>query len=144
VPFRWAGLSPTDRTLLEVYVERMARKPDAIHTHVAVGTIPVYHEDGDDPVIRAQLEACWPRRIDAVLRWGRKYQLVECKPDANHYVLGQLLCYVYWWLEHCHDLPEPQAVLVTDRCDPDVKPVVEALGVRVVEVGDISDRVNLA
>lgn len=134
VPFRWAGLSRRDKDLLGAFLESLDRRPDEFHTHVPVGRLPAVDDAAGDAFTRKQIESLWPRRIDAMMRFGREWWLVECKPDANHYVLGQLLCYWYWLRRDCPTINCRRLVLVTDTCDPEVLPVLERCGVSVVEL----------
>lgn len=134
IPFRWLGLSGRDRTLLLRFVGALAVGPDELHTHVPVGRFPVVDDSELDSFTRKQIEDLWPRRIDAMLRFGRAWWIVECKPDANHYVLGQVLCYAYWLHRDCPWVECTRVIVATDRCDPEVKPVLELCGVSVVEL----------
>jgi len=134
-PFRWMGLSKRDRGLLLRFLAVLKVGPDELHTHVPVGRLPAVDDSELDAFTRKQIESLWPRRIDAMLRFGREWWLVECKPDANHYVLGQLLCYYYWLCRDCPQISCRRLVLVTDVCDPEVLPVLERCGVTVLEVG---------
>ncbi|KKN09938.1 hypothetical protein LCGC14_1041510 [marine sediment metagenome] len=143
VPFRWAGLSSNDAELLERFLRTMPRPPDELHTHVPVGRLPVVHEDQDDPDTAKLLATLWPRRIDVMARWGDDWYLIECKPDAAHYVVGQVLCYYFWLLRERPDLASPTPVVLTDKADEDVLPVLEALGIVVVELGPRGSGVEL-
>lgn len=134
VPFRWAGLSSRDRSLLSGFLAALDVEPDELHTHVPVGRLPAVDDAEADAFTRKQVESLWPRRIDAMLRFGAVWWLVECKPDANHYVLGQVLCYWYWLSRDCPAIDCRRVVLVTDTCDPEVLPVLERCGVSVVEL----------
>jgi len=143
VPFRWKGLSANDAELLAGFLEVMPSSPDELHTHVPVGLVPVTHDDMDDADTAELMAVLWPRRVDAACRWGDEWYLIECKPDAAHYVVGQMLCYYFWWVRERPDLPAPTLVLVTDKCDDDVLPVLESLGIVVVELGRRRERVEV-
>lgn len=135
-PRRWLGLAYRDRRLLELFVGGLGVVPDELHTHVPVGTQRVLPGLPLGDEAQRIVQGCWPRRIDAVMRFGVEWWLVECKPDANHYCLGQVLCYVFWWQRDCPGRDLSQVLVVTDVCDRDVLPVFDACGVSVVEVGD--------
>lgn len=143
VPFRWAGLSANDLSLLQRFLAAMPTPPDELHTHIPVGRLPVTHEDVDDEETAKLLAALWPRRVDAACRWGDDWYLIECKPDAAHYVVGQVLCYFFWWVRERPDLPPPVPVVVTDRADEDVLPVLDGLGIVVVELGGLDGAVKV-
>lgn len=133
VPLRWAGLVAADRGLLQRFLSRLGRAPDELHTHVPVGRAP-WPASGVDDFARRQIESCWARRIDALLRFGSEWWLVECKPSATHHVLGQVLCYVYWLTRDRPDLELARVLVVTDWADPELLPVLGCCGVGCVEV----------
>lgn len=143
VPFRWSGLSANDAALLERFLELMPRPPDELHTHIPVGRLPYAHEDEDDPDTAKLLRTLWPRRIDAMCRWGEDWYLIECKPDAAHFVVGQVLCYFHWLLRERPDLAVPVPLVLTDTADADVLPVLEALGITVLELDRLGGGVEL-
>lgn len=134
-PRSFAGLAPRDRGLLATFLEGLGRDPDELHTNVRIGRVPVLEADVDTERNRKMIASLWPRRVDAALKFGRRWWLVELKPDANHYVVGQILCYVYWWARDCPACRLDRVVLVTDVCDADVRPVLSVLGIDVVELG---------
>lgn len=134
-PRSWAGLAGNDAELLGVFLDQVGADPLELHTGVPVGRVPTIADSETSERDRKMIAACWPRRIDACVRWPEGWWIVECKPDANHYAIGQLLCYYFWW---CRDVVEDapvRTVIVTDVCDPDVKPVAECLGLVIAEVG---------
>lgn len=134
-PQGWVGLSWRDHRLLERFVELLRVRPVELHTNVRVGRVPVLEAGCDTECNRRIVSALWPRRVDAAMRFGNGWWLVECKPDANHYVLGQLLCYAFWWSRDVPGCELDNVVLVTDACDPDVLPVLCECGIEVLELG---------
>ena len=133
-PRGWLGLSHRDCRLLQDWLITLEPQPDELHTHVPVGSIPTLEPLHDSEFNRKQLESLWPRRIDAVLRLGDVWWIVECKPDANHYVLGQVVCYRFWWQRDAVECPLGRCLVITDRCDEDVLPVLEENQIDVVEL----------
>lgn len=88
-----------------------------------------------DAVGHKLMTSLWPRRIDAALRFGEAWWIVECKVNCAHYVLGQCLCYAYWWMRDLAELALERVVVVTDECHDDVACVLQASGIDVVELG---------
>jgi hypothetical protein len=133
-PETWTGLSAGDHDLLVRYLGKLGVEPDELHTHVPVGMPDDLAEDQLEGVSKRLYSQLWPRRIDAVLRFGDKWWLVECKVNAAHYVLGQCLCYAMWWFRECQPLELDRIVVVTNVCDTGVAMVLSACGIDVVEL----------
>lgn len=133
-PVTWVGLSPGDHGLLVRFMRELGVVPAELHTHVPVGLGDVELPDPSDGVGHRCMTALWPRRVDAALRFGQSWWLIECKIGCAHYVLGQCLCYAYWWLRDCPECALERVIVVTDCCHDDVKCVLCACGVDVVEL----------
>ncbi len=133
-PRGWYGLSIGDADRLERFIAGLDVIPSALHTHVPVGRIEGFDDLGREDPMRRVMLGRWPYRIDAVLIFGHDHWIIECKECLTHQVLGQVLCYCYWW---CRDVVEREmtrAVIVVDHVDEDVRPVSRYLGADVVEV----------
>ena len=133
-PRGWLGLSAGDRDLLVPFLAGLDPQPDELHTHVPVGSCPRLRPEHDTRQWQDLVRGVYPRRVDAALRFGRGWWLVEAKVDANHYVIGQVLCYAFWWREQLGGKPLSEVVVVTDQVDPDTRRVMLAAGIRVVEI----------
>lgn len=134
-PRSWLGLSEGDRRLLVRYFQLSAVQPDEFHTHVPVGQVPRLRSEHRTERNRRLVGGCYPRRVDAAMRFGRWWHLVEAKVDANHYVIGQVLCYAFWWRKNRADLPLGRVVVLSDVVESDIRAVMVANGIVVVEVG---------
>lgn len=140
-PRGWLGLSQADHRLLQAFISRLESQSIELHTHVPIGWDGWTGRPGEESVMESVLDGSLPRRVDAALRVGKVWWLVECKPYARHYVLGQVLCYAYWWWRQLGHLPLARVIVVTDECDEGIRPVLEAAGVLVVElVEDLGGR----
>lgn len=133
-PRSWQGLSEFDRALLVRFLGELGVEPDELHTGVPVGTRPVVDVDEDDEKMQATIAGLYPRRVDAALRFGSGWWLVECKRDAQHYVLGQVLAYTFWWQRDLTHLRLDRVIVVTDRADRDLVPILVGMGISVIEV----------
>lgn len=133
-PETWVGLSAGDHGLLVAFLDQLAIVPDELHTHVAVGLGDVELPSPSDSVGHRLMTSLWPRRIDAALRFGEVWWIIECKIGCAHYVLGQCLCYAFWWMRDCPECPLVRVVVVTDCCHDDVKCVLCASGIDVLEI----------
>jgi hypothetical protein len=135
----WSGLSPFDLRLLEAFLERLEVLPDEIHTHIPIGiSEKMDPAAGTDPSA-AWFRKMWARRIDCALRFGDEWWLIEAKKASAHYVVGQCLCYAYWWFRDCPECELTRVIVVTDRCCSDVRCVLEFCGIDVVELDSESN-----
>ena len=139
LPFvrRYPGLSPDDDKLLRSWLGSLAKLPDELHTHVPVGNLPQLLGDLNTAANRAQVEASYPRRIDCACLFGGRWTIVECKPEADHHALGQVLCYRWWWERDCPELVVDRSLVVTDVCVADCAGPYNAFGVMVHQCGDV-------
>lgn len=123
--------------LFSTWLARGDIKPVAIHTHVPIGAFPVEVSDAADDFTLRQVNALFPRRIDVALVVGNGWWIVECKPDADHHALGQVLAYRHWWREQLPDKRLDRCVVLTDKCQTDCKSVFAAHEVGVIELGQV-------
>ena len=134
-PRGWAGLSRRDRELLRVWLGRRGSALAELHTGVPVGRVPKLQVEHDTEANRKLVQGVYPRRVDAAVLEGGLWSIVECKPAANHYAVGQVLCYAYWWRVSLVNRPLARSIIVTDEADPDIRPVAAASEIELVELG---------
>jgi len=139
VPMRWEGVAADDSRLLEVWLGRLPVAPDELHTSVPVGMSDLGLDDYDVEWQRRFVAGAYPRRIDAIVRFGHDWWLIECKPAADHYCLGQILAYAYWWECVVAGGELADVVVLTDEVAGDCMPVFAAFGVTVIELGRVLD-----
>lgn len=139
VPLRWEGLSPDDRELLRIWLSLLPAEPDELHTSVPVGLNDLGLDDYDVEWQRRFVAGAYPRRIDAMVRFGADWWLIECKPAADHYCLGQILAYAWWWESVVAGGELADVVVLTDQAAGDCMPVFFAFGVTVIELGPVLD-----
>lgn len=132
--YRWVGLSANDSAVLSSFLKQLAVEPDELHTCVPVGgliTIPAGYES---PSMERMVQHLYPRRVDAALRFGTSWWILECKPASRMAGLGQLLSYFYWWCRDCGHCRVERLVLVCEDCDDDEAAAYMAAGVDVAVV----------
>lgn len=136
-PRHWRGLAGDDAALLATWIERLEEKPDELHTGIAVGPLPEIPAEIRTPrLAKVQLgTSSW--RVDAAVRFGAKWWLIECKPDAGHHALGQLLFYRWWWNQQPGYPVVERLVILTDECDADMIPVFETYGIEAIQLGEV-------
>lgn len=136
-PIHWRGLSGDDAALLATWIERLDLKPDELHTGIPVGRLPAIPAELDTPMLRKVQAGTSNWRVDAAVRFGDRWLVIECKPDAGHYALGQLVFYRYWW-QLQDGYPSIDAwVILTDECDADVLPVAGSCDIGVIQLGEV-------
>lgn len=134
VPYRWAGLAPLDHAVLVRFMGELGLVPDEFHTNVPVGGSVEPLPADYFARIGKMVAALYPRRIDAALRWGTSWWLVECKPDSAMHGLGQCLGYYFWWHRDVPAQPVSRVILACGSATPDEVAVYAACGVDVAVV----------
>jgi len=72
------------------------------------------------------------KRIDVVALVDGRYWIIEVKPIAMHFAIGQVLAYESLFITEYEQALETWPVIVCDTVDEDVIPLCESLGVVVV------------
>lgn len=133
----WRGLSGDDASLLATWIAGTEPKPDELHTGVPVGRLPAIPPELNTVRTRAIQAGTSSWRVDAAVRFGADWWAIECKPDAGHYALGQLVFYRHWWPQTTGYPAIARWVILTDECDADLLPVAESQGLEVIQLGEV-------
>ncbi|MBA7475202.1 hypothetical protein ES707_10568 [subsurface metagenome] len=89
--------------------------------------------DWEDDSVNARIAAGLTRkRIDVVALVDGRYWVIEVKPLAMHFAIGQVLVYESLFVKEYNPPMETWPVIICDRVDEDVIPECERLGVVVV------------
>lgn len=136
-PRHWRGLAGDDAALLATWIAGLKVKPDELHTGIAVGRLPEIPAEILKPMLAKVQAGTSSWRVDAVARFGAEWWLIECKPDAGHQALGQLIFYRWWWLEQGDYPIIERTVVLTDECDRDMLPVFETYRIEVIQLGEV-------
>jgi len=136
-PRHWRGLAGDDAALLATWLAGLDVKPDELHTGIAVGRLPEIPPDLDTARLRAVQVGTSSWRVDAACRFGEQWRLIECKPDAGHQALGQLIFYRWWWQQQPGYPIIERSVVLTDVCDRDMIPVFETYRIEVIQLGEV-------
>jgi len=132
--YRWEGLSLGDSAVLSSFLAALVVRPDELHTHIPVGGVIEIPEEIISESMTRMVEHLYPRRVDAALRFGSSWWILELKPSSRMAGLGQLLSYYYWWCRDCGTCRVDRLVLVCEDCDGDEVQAYEAAGVDVAVV----------
>ena len=136
-PRWWRGLSGDDAVLLAVWLDGLERLPDELHTDVPVGVELPASLGWEPGWVRRMAERNLARRIDAIVRFGFEWWLLECKPGCDHYCLGQVLGYAFWWESVVRGGELSRVAVVTDRAEDGMVGLYLAYGVEIFEVGEV-------
>lgn len=132
--YRWDGLSLNDCAILASFLAGLGVMPDELHTHIPVGGVVEIPEEISSSHVSVMVNHLYPRRVDAALRFGEEWWILECKPSSRMAGLGQLLSYYYWWCRDCGHCRVSRLVLVCEDCDVDEVEAYAAAGVDVAVV----------
>lgn len=132
--FRWEGLSAGDVATLARFLEALEHSPDELHTHIPVGGVVRVPADCATDGMQRMADWLYPRRVDAALRFGDAWWIVECKTSRGLAGLGQLMGYYYWWCRDCPECEVTRLVLACQGCDEDEAEAYAAAGVDVAVV----------
>lgn len=133
-PRHWHGLTGVDRGLLAVWVSDRMSEVAELYTDVPCGVVPCLDGAVGDPFLREQVRANHPLRIDAVAYWRGAWWVMECKPDAGHLALGQVLTYGVYAGFADEKLNGARLAVITDEAAPFAGPVYDRYGVELFEV----------
>lgn len=131
----WYGLSQSDRARLVEFLRGHGAAVKEVHTHVAVGRVPVCPDEFVGTEYARVLRGRWPWRIDAALKVGAAWWIVECKGECTHHVIGQLYAYRYLWVRDLKGHYLMRSVIACDSADPEMVEVAGSLGIDVILVG---------
>lgn len=132
--FRWSGLSLGDCALLASFLRSLGVEADELHTHIPVGGVVAIPAGIPTAYMTKMVNDLYPRRVDAAVRFGSEWWILECKPSSRMAGLGQLLSYYYWWCRDCGHCPVSRLVLVCEDYDEDEAEAYLASGVDVAVV----------
>lgn len=134
----YPGLSGCDDRILRRYLVTCAPPDAELYTGVPVGPLPDCHDVAPDGWLLEHLRSNWPWRLDAMLRVGGRWRILECKPSASHSAVGQVLFYRYW-LERTPGFGSVGSTSVlTDESSDAVVEFGASLDVEVVRLGAFS------
>jgi hypothetical protein len=133
---KYPGMAPREVLIWRKWLE--AHQAEYIdwqyNVHVGAGVDPgaQYPE-----VYRQQYIFNTQPRMDAVAFQGIQPFIFEVKDRAGGSSMSQLLTYLHLWPETFKGTPTPKLVLVTNRVAPHMPMVLDKLGIRLDQVGDV-------
>jgi len=125
---RFPGLLPREIIILRNWLKLQESKYDRFDYNVRVGQGmdpgPSFSDEvRQDAILNTQ------KRIDAVGYRGLHVTLIEVKDRAGFSAVGQLVGYRELWQQEHRDGPPPQLLLISNRVQPDLLPVLKASGI---------------
>jgi len=134
VAAKYPHMMPEDTVIWRRFVENGLYLPDLVWYDVRVGHA-VEVASGQPEWMKKFSEYTTRKRIDIVGRKGLDYWIIEAKPRAGVVALGQAVFYSLAFLKEYDHAAAVIPAVITDVCDEDVRPVFDAAGVLVFEVG---------
>lgn len=125
---------PKDRRIWTAFLEAgvVDIKEVWYDVHVGQGVLlPV----GTSDLLQRIRDGITRKRIDVVCHVGNRYWVVEVKPRADMYALGQVLTYVRLFMSEFGMVDETIAVIICSEVDEDVMYLFEEFGVVVWKPG---------
>lgn len=120
-----------DTVVWTKFLEVWAKDVSELWYDVHVGT-PMSLPGGEDGRLQKVADGVSKKRIDVVCRVKAGFWVVEVKPYANMYALGQVLSYRKLFIEEYNVALETTPVIVASGCDPDLANQVDDFGVLVI------------
>lgn len=134
--YKYPGMAPREVLIWRKWLEaHQGEYTDwAYNVHVGNGVDPgaQYPE-----VYRKQYIFNTQPRMDAVAYQGIQPYIFEVKDRAGGSSMSQLLTYLHLWAITFPAVPAPKIVLVTNRISPNMVMVLDKVGIRLDQVGDV-------
>ncbi len=108
--------------------------PDRVYYDVRVGR-GVEPPEGSPEWLKKYAKINYTKRIDVIGSTIDRWWIIECKPGASYWALGQVIFYSWAFKNEIADDKEIIPVVITDVVDEDLRPLFDLAGVLVFEVG---------
>jgi hypothetical protein len=125
---------PKDRRIWTRFLESGIVIIDEVWYDIHVGRGVDIPETANE-MTRAIRDAITRKRIDVVARIGEEYWVIEVKPRADMYALGQVQTYVRLFTAEFRVFQQTQPVIICDEVDEDVVYLFEEFDVKVFQTG---------
>ena len=131
---RYPHMMPEDAKIWTKFLIHGQFMPDHVFydVHVGRGLEP---PEGSPEWLRKYAKINYTKRIDVVGRSVGRWWVIECKPGASYWALGQVIFYSWAFGNEIRDDKEIIPVVITDVVDEDLRPLFDLAGVLVLEVG---------
>jgi len=134
---KYPHMMPNDIAIWERFLVSEHNTFDSFSYDVHVGTGRGYSDfDPEWKITLAKALTCF--RIDAVGYHENIATIIEVKPFASLSALGQIIAYSNLWQINFPDKPVEALLIVTDSTSNDVKTVLKANSILLIEVGPSS------
>jgi|SRR5215469_7892423 len=126
---KFPGMLPREVLIFKNWLVAHESEFDSFDYNVRIGS-------GHDPgpawpdYVRQQAIANTQLRIDAVAHKNGAVSIIEVKDRAGASAVGQLVTYDAVWQEGTAGLPAPNLILVTNRVQPNILPLIKKANIR--------------
>jgi hypothetical protein len=126
---RWPGMLPREILIFKAWLAQFGNEFDTFDFNRRIGA---GHDPGPNwpQYIRDMAIANSQLRIDAVGMKGPAVSIIEVKDRAGAAAVGQLVTYDAVWQEDFPNTPTPALILVTNRVQPNILPLIRKSAIR--------------
>jgi len=126
-------MRPEDVRVWEAFLDSHPLPNALVAYDVHLGTTPIPPPGAPDYVLK-HIAAVYPKKADVVIYLQHETLVAEVKPDAGLTALGQALGYALLFGKEFPHAPYPQATIITDSSQPDMRWLCARLGIVLLEV----------
>lgn len=124
----YAGLRPTEQTVLRQWLAKHEREYDRFQYNVRTGTGTDPGPDVEEAIRRGWIQST-QLRIDVVGWQGQQATLIEVKDRATPGAIGQLAVYSHHWRIDNPSLPVPKLLVIAFSAVAGVPEAMTAQGI---------------
>ena len=131
----YSHMSPADRQIWTRFIEQHPSWCKLVYYDVCVGSIPKEIEGRSEKWCECYGRQTYSKRIDAVTVDVAGFSVIEVKPRGGMVAMGQVMAYRYWLQKIAPAGAKLRGIIVTDKIDEDLVPLLDQVGVEYLEVG---------
>lgn len=129
---KYPHMMPEDTVVWTKFLQTQNFGIEGVWYDVHVGT-PATATIGEDEVTRKIREGLTRKRIDVVAQVGGGYWVVEVKPRADSFAIGQVIMYARMFVRQFRPDGAVVPIIICDEVDKDILPDLDSLGVGVIQ-----------
>lgn len=137
--WKYPHMLPADVALWERFIRLEHPMPCTVAYDVHVGSLPPLPADLPE-YLQRDAQALYPCKIDAVMYSPQETLIVEVKPRASTYAIGQVLSYTNLFHRDFPEHPRPTPCIITDTAHQDTPWLCEILNIILVELDHLEEQ----
>ena len=131
---RYRHLTPDDSALWDMFIIQYPTEFTQVWYDVRTGTLPEGLADPTTGWIERHVKQSYMKRIDVIGYQAPDWHIIELKPSAGMIALGQIIVYTTCIAEQLPALAKIKGRIITDKADPDMKPIAASHNITVTEL----------